>query len=214
MNILVACEESQALTVALRSLGHNAYSCDIVSCSGGHPEWHIHDDVLKYIHYSWDMLIAFPPCTFLTVAGNRHLSAPGRFESRIAAAEFFMEFVNCDHIPHRCIENPVGYMNTHYRKPDQIINPFDFGDNFSKRTCLWLFNLPLLVPDYQLPRPEPIYIQSNGKRRHFVDCVSGSNRQQLRSKLSSEIARAMAYQFTNNFFVLETLAKSGGICYN
>lgn len=204
MKILCACEESQALTIQLRLLGHEAYSCDLQVCSGGHPEWHIHDDVLKYLYLSWDMVIAFPPCTYLSYAGNRHFYVPGRSELREAAVEFFMKFVNCG-APHICIVNPVGYMNSFYRKPDQIINPYDFGDNFKKRTCLWLYNLPLLMPDYKLPKPDPVYVQSNGKARNWVDTVTGSDRQIIRFKLSPGIARAMAYQFTNNFY-LDSLA--------
>lgn len=214
MKILVACEESQAVTIQLRLLGHEAYSCDIQECSGGHTEWHIHGDVLPLINGNcafvtmdgishridsrWDLLIAFPPCTYLTFAGNRHYSSGDGFKKRLAAADFFMKFVNapCEHI---AIENPVGYMNSCYRKPDQIIHPYMFGDPFMKRTCLWLKNLPLLVPDYSVPKPEPIYIQHNGKRRHWVECVS-SDRQKVRSKTFPAIASAMAYQFTNNFY--------------
>ena len=200
MKILCACEESQAVTIQLRKLGHEAYSCDIQESSGGYPEYHIKDDVLKYLYLSWDMIIAFPPCTYLSYAGNAHLYQPGRLEKREAACDFFMKFVEAP-CPHKCIENPVGYMNSVYRKPDQIIHPYMFGDDCMKRTCLWLFNLPLLMPDYQLPKPEPIYIQSNGKRRNWVDTVSSSDRQKLRSKTFPGIARAMAYQFTNNFYL-------------
>lgn len=200
MKILCACEESQAVTIQLRKLGHEAYSCDIQDCSGDFPEYHIKDDVLKYLHLSWDMIIAFPPCTYLSYAGNAHLHQPGRLEKREAARDFFMQFVNAP-CPHKCIENPVGYMNSVYRKPDQVIHPYMFGDDCMKRTCLWLFNLPLLMPDYQLPKPEPIYIQSNGKRRNWVETVCTSDRQKLRSKTFPGIARAMAYQFTNNFYL-------------
>lgn len=200
MKILVACEESQAVTKELRNLGHEAFSCDIQDCSGGHPEWHIKGDVIPLLSESWDMIIAFPPCTYLSFAGNRHLKQPGRFEKRLAAADFFMQFVNapCEHI---AIENPVGYMNSCYRKPDQIIHPYMFGDPYMKRTCLWLKNLPLLEPTYYLPKPEPKYIQSNGKNRNWVETVSGSDRQKIRSKTFPGIAAAMAYQFTNNFFL-------------
>lgn len=199
MNVLVACEESQRVCIELRNLGHKAYSCDIQECSGCHPEWHICDDVLKYLYLSWDLIIAFPPCTYLSFAGNAHLHLPGRLEKREAAREFFMKFVNapCEHI---AIENPVGYMNSCYRKPDQIIHPYMFGDPFMKRTCLWLKNLPLLVPDYLLPKPDPLYVQPNGKRRNWVETVHSSDRQKTRSKTFPGIAAAMAYQFTNNFY--------------
>lgn len=194
MKILVACEESQAVTIQLRLLGHEAYSCDIQECSGGHPEWYIKGDVIPLLSEYWDIIIAFPPCTYLTFAGNRHLNQPGRFEKRLAAAEFFMKFVNapCEHI---AIENPVGYMNSCYL----------FGDPYMKRTCLWLKNLPLLEPTYYLPKPEPYYIQSDGKskgkKRNWVETVSGSDRQKIRSKTFPGIAAAMAYQFTNNFYL-------------
>jgi len=195
MKILCACEESQAVTIQLRSLGHEAYSCDIQDCSGGFPQWHIKGDVLPLLSDSWDMIIAFPPCTYLTFAGNRYLSQSGRLEKREAAREFFMKFVNapCKRI---AIENPVGYMNSCYRKPDQIIHPYMFGDPFMKRTCLWLKNLPLLEPDYLIERPAPVYVQENGKRRHWVDTVSSSDRQKVRSKTFPGIAAAMAFQWT------------------
>lgn len=200
MKILVACEESQAVTIQLRLLGHEAYSCDIQDCSGGHPEWHFKQDVISLLYDTWDIIIAFPPCTYLTFAGNRHYSLGDGFKKRLAAAEFFMKFVNapCEHI---AIENPVGYMNSCYRKPDQIIHPYMFGDPFMKRTCLWLKNLPCLEPTYILERPLPEYIQSNGKKRYWVETVSSSDRQKIRSKTFPGIAAAMAFQFTNNFYL-------------
>lgn len=200
MKILCACEESQAVTIQLRNLGHEAYSCDIQSCSGGHPEWHLQQDVIPLLSESWDMIIAFPPCTYLSFAGNKYLNSPGRLEKRLAARDFFMKFVNapCDHI---AIENPVGYMNSVYRKPDQIIQPYFFGDSCRKRTCLWLKNLPLLEPDYLIPPPEPVYIQPNGKKRYWVDTVCSSDRQKIRSKTFPGVAAAMAYQWTNNFYL-------------
>lgn len=198
MKILCACEESQAVTIELRKLGHEAYSCDIQKCSGGHPEWHIQGDVLPLLSESWDMIIAFPPCTYLTNAGNRHLNQPGRIEKRLAAYEFFMQFYNnsCSKI---AIENPVGYVNS-IIKPSQIINPFQFGDSYRKRTCLWLKGLPLLVPDYVCPPPEPVYVQPNGKRRYWVETVSSSDRQKIRSKTFPGIAAAMAFQWTINLY--------------
>lgn len=165
MKILVACEESQAVTKEFRKLGHEAYSCDIEPCSGGHPEWHLQQDVIPLLKEKWDMIIAFPPCTYLTNAGSRHFSlrmnSVEKVEKRLLlrekAAEFFMAFVNAD-CEKIIIENPVGYMNTKYRKPDQIIHPYYFGDNFQKRTCLWIKGVPLLKPTNMLPKPEPIYI--------------------------------------------------------
>lgn len=200
MKILCACEESQAVTLALRELGHEAYSCDIKPCSGGFPEFHLMCDVIPLLSESWDMIIAFPPCTYLSFAGNRYLSQPGRLEKRLAAAEFFMKFVNapCEHI---AIENPVGYMNSVYRRLDQIIHPYYFGDPFMKRTCLWLKNLPQLYPTNTLKRPEPVYVQSNGKKRYWVETVSSSDRQSIRSKTFPGIAAAMAFQWTHNFYI-------------
>ncbi len=200
MKILCACEESQAVTLALRELGHEAYSCDIKPCSGGFPEFHLMCDVIPLLSEFWDMIIAFPPCTYLSFAGNRYLSQPGRLEKRLAAAEFFMKFVNapCEHI---AIENPVGYMNSVYRRPDQIIHPYYFGDPFMKRTCLWLKNLPQLYPTNTLKRPDPVYVQSNGKKRYWVETVSSSDRQSIRSKTFPGIAAAMAFQWTHNFYI-------------
>lgn len=198
MKILCACEESQAVCIQLRLLGHEAYSCDIQDCSGGFPEWHIKGDVIPLLSESWDIIIAFPPCTYLSNAGNRHLNQPGRLEKRLAAYDFFMKIYNCD-CPRIAIENPVGYVNS-IMKPSQIINPYQFGDPFRKRTCLWLKNLPFLQPDYVVPAPDPVYIQSNGKKRYWVETVSGSERQKLRSKTFPGIAAAMAWQWTINLF--------------
>ena len=145
MNVLVACEESQAVTIELRRLGHEAYSCDIVECSGGHPEWHLQQDVIPLLSEKWDMIIAFPPCTDLAVSGARHFAkkrADGRQQRSI---EFFMRFVGAD-CPRIAIENPIGIMSSHYRKPDQIIQPYQFGDHARKSTCLWLKGLPKLEP--------------------------------------------------------------------
>ena len=168
MNILVACEESQAVTIELQRLGHRAFSCDLMECSGGHPEWHIQGDVLpllngdcefqtmdgeKHIQNGrWDMVIAFPPCTYLTVTGNRWFNvdrygetAIQRQKDREAAVEFFMAFANadCDCI---AIENPVGVMSSRFRKPDQIVQPYQFGCPERKTTCLWLKGVVPLKP--------------------------------------------------------------------
>ena len=145
MKILVACEESQAVTIELRKLGHEAYSADILDCSGGHPEWHIKGDVLKLLDKGWDMMIAFPPCTHLAVSGARWFPekiADGRQQQGIG---FFMDIINAP-IPKIAVENPIGIMSTRYRKPEQIIQPYEHGDASKKSTCLWLKNLPLLVP--------------------------------------------------------------------
>ena len=141
MKILVACEESQAVTKELRKLGHEAYSCDILPCSGGHPEWHLMQDVTKLLKQKWDMIIAFPPCTYLTVTGNRWFNierygekAIKRHADRKNAIDFFMMFANAD-CEKIAIENPVGVMSSEWRKPNQIINPYEFGDAFEKKTC-------------------------------------------------------------------------------
>jgi hypothetical protein len=147
MKVLVACEESQIVTIAFRKLGHEAYSCDIEDCSGGHPEWHLKQDVIPLLKEKWDLVIAHPPCTYLTNTGARWFydeRYPNRQYDRQKATEFFMSFVDCaDKV---AIENPIGYMSTHYRKPDQIIQPYWFGHDAQKATCLWLKNLPKLVP--------------------------------------------------------------------
>lgn len=186
MNVLIACEESQTVCIAFRKMGHNAFSCDIQECSGGHPEWHIMDDVTEYLNpiefgscfdrmykgirpfctmdgeqhivEKWDLIIAHPPCTFLSNVATRSHSLNNstlerindRTFKRIEAMQFFMNIANadCDRI---AIENPVGVMNTAYRKPDQIIEPYFFAENetdtenyVTKRTCLWLKGLPIL----------------------------------------------------------------------
>ena len=220
MNILVACEESQEVCKELRKRGHRAFSCDIQDCSGGHPEWHIKDDVTKLVNGNckfklqngqtdeqkgkWDMIIAFPPCTDLCVSGARHFAkkqADGRQQRSI---DFFMKFVNadCDRI---AIENPIGIMSTKYRKPDQIIQPWQFGDKYSKSTCLWLKNLPLLVPTKIVEKGEFIeWIDKNGKKKRqakwFYEALRNSKnaaeRAKIRSKTFPGIANAMATQWT------------------
>lgn len=159
MKVLVACEESQTVCKAFRELGHEAYSCDIQECSGGHPEWHICDDALLYnngncvfktmdgeTHFidKWDLLIAHPPCTHLAVSGARWFKE-GRKPRHLQdeAAEFFMRFINAD-CKRIAVENPVCIMSTRYKKPSQIINPWQFGHPEQKKTCLWLKNLPPL----------------------------------------------------------------------
>lgn len=138
MKILVACEESQIVTKELRRLGHEAYSCDLIPCSGGHPEWHLRADALEMLKLRWDMIIAHPPCTHLAVSGARWFTE-GRKPRTLQdeAAEFFMRFIDAD-CPRIAVENPVSVMSTRYRKPDQIIHPWEFGHSEEKTTCLWL----------------------------------------------------------------------------
>ena len=139
MKILVACEESQAVTIEFRKLGHEAYSCDIEPCSGGHPEWHLQQDVIPLLKEKWDMIIAFPPCTYLTVTGNRWFNierygekAVQRYKDRDFAISFFMLFANAD-CEKIAIENPVGIMSAEWRKPDQIINPWQLAIRLRKK---------------------------------------------------------------------------------
>lgn len=211
MKILVACEESQAVTIELRKLGHDAYSCDIQECSGGHPEWHIKNDVSKivggncsfktmngdmYEVSNWDMVIAFPPCTHLCNSGQRWFTEGKKDRLlQLDAIDFFMMFTDlqCEKV---AIENPVGIMSTKYRKPDQIINPYEFGHTECKRTCLWLKGLPKLKPTKIIPAEERT---SNlwraifdGKQYAWNDPIVSK----LRSKTFSGIARAMAEQWT------------------
>lgn len=148
MNILVACEESQEVCKAFRERSHEAFSCDIQECSGGHPEWHLKADVRNFLKpwYKWDMIIAFPPCTHLASSGARWFEqkrADGRQQEAIDFFMMFAEYPYCDKI---AIENPVGIMSRCYRKPDQIIQPWQFGHPVSKKTCLWLKGLPQLQP--------------------------------------------------------------------
>lgn len=220
MKILVACEESQAVTIELRKLGHMAFSCDIIECSGGHPEWHIQGDALKLINGNcifmtadgewhqlqgtWDMIIAFPPCTYLTVTGNRWFNverygekAIWRQAAREDAIRFFMAFANadCDRI---AIENPIGIMSSTWRKPNQIINPYEFGDPFEKKTCLWLKGLPELKPTNIVDVPPRTKFDS-GKSMPawYAEAwkLPKEERAKLRSKTFPGIARAMAEQW-------------------
>lgn len=145
MKVLVACEESQRVCIAFREKGHEAYSCDIQECSGGHPEWHIQDDVLKILNDDWDLIIAHPPCTDLAVSGARYFARKRADGTQQKSIDFFMRFIDlkCEKI---AIENPVCIMSSIWRKPDQIIQPWQFGHPVSKKTCLWLKGLPKLMP--------------------------------------------------------------------
>lgn len=185
MKILVACEESQAVTKELRSLGHETYSCDLLPCSGGHPEWHLQTDVRLILHKKWDMIIAFPPCTDLAVSGARWFKekqADGRQQASIA---FFLSFtkLKCRRV---AIENPIGIMSRIYRRPDQIIQPWQFGHGETKATCLWLKGLPLLKPTCIV----------EGREGRIWKLPPSENRSILRSKTYSGIAAAMAHQWT------------------
>lgn len=225
MRVLVACEESQAVCIAFRERGHEAYSCDLQECSGGHPEWHIKGDCLPLldgncafttvrgvqvtISGKWDLIIAHPPCTYLTVTGNRWFNvdkygdkAIQRLKDREEAVKFFMEFINAD-CPKIAVENPIGYISTHYRKPDQIIQPYQFGHSARKATCLWLKGLPKLRPTnivdpgeikpggYSVGASANYARDENGKILAWNDPRTAK----LRSKTFLGIAKAMAEQW-------------------
>lgn len=195
MKILVACEESQIVCKALRARGHEAYSCDIIECSGEKPEWHIKDDAIKVAYdksYNWDMMIAHPPCTHLAVSGARWFKEGVKpISLQIEASGFFMGLVNAP-IEKIAVENPICVMSTKYRKPDQIINPFQFGHAEQKKTCFWLKNLPKLketdnVYDYMMTLPI-----KERTRIHWL----GSGKSKERSITYPGIADAIAEQWT------------------
>ena len=232
MKILVACEESQAVTIELRRLGHEAYSCDIIECSGGHPEWHIKQDVLRVMNpeyydgrfgitpsisfYTadgdyhqfdgkWDMILAFPPCTHLSSSGQWAYAKGFKDTSlREDAVKFFMAFAEAD-CPRIAIENPIGIMSTRWRKPDQIIQPWQFGHMAEKSTCLWLKGLPKLQPD-TTEKPELEYFEwtdaRTGKKKRMqrwmydIRCISDrTKRAAIASKTFPGVAKAMAEQW-------------------
>jgi hypothetical protein len=211
MRILVACEESQAITKELRKLGHEAFSCDLLPCSGGHPEWHYQQDVFEVINKGWDMMIAHPPCTFLAVSGARWLyNKDGsknieRWENQAKALDFVQKLMDAP-IDKIAIENPISVISSQIRKPDQIVHPWMFGDKASKSTCFWLKNLPLL---------KPTNIVEKGEFKEWIDKKTGklkrqatwyyealqkaktpAERRTLRSKTFKGMAEAIAKQWT------------------
>lgn len=230
-NILIACEESQRVCSEFRRLGFNAYSCDLLPCSGGHPEWHFQQDVLKiiekgggilqngeeyYIEGCWDLMVAHPPCTYLAVSGAKwyyhpedkelplsqrrpHPNFPNRAKDREDGANFFMALANAK-IERIAIENPVGIMNTRWRKPDQVVQPWQFGDSASKKTCLWLKNLPLLKETNVVDEGEFIEFGS-GRRlaKWYSDGLTktktAEERRTWRSKTFPGFAKAIAEQW-------------------
>jgi hypothetical protein len=196
MRVLVACEESQAVCIAFREKGHEAYSCDILPPSGGHPEWHIQDDVLKHLDDGWDMMIAFPPCTHLAVSGARHFEQKRKDGRQQQGIDLFMAMINAP-IEKIAVENPVGIMSSVYRKPDCIIQPWQFGDPYQKTTCLWLKNLPPLFPTQIVDKGEFVTFKS-GKRhpKWYADAFVAGQHGNLRSKTFPGIARAMAEQWS------------------
>lgn len=233
LNILIACEESQAVCKAFRKLGHNAYSCDLLMSSGGHPEWHFAHDVTKvldktdltlengetaHIDGEWDLMIGHPPCTYLAVSGAKwyyhpddkdlpieqrrpHPRFPNRAQDREDGAAFFMLLANAD-VKRIAIENPVGIMSSRWRKPNQTIQPYMFGDPFSKGTCLWLKNLRELHPSKETDNRGEWIVFGSGKKlpKWYSDGLtktkSAEERRTARSKTFPGIARAIAEQWT------------------
>ena len=221
MKVLVACEESQAVCKAFRARGHEAYSCDILPCSGGHPEWHIQQDVLPLldgdcvfldstgglhsIQGKWDMLIAFPPCTYLSNAGAARLYKVingktyidrARFEKGLDAKEFFMRFYTAQ-IEKIAIENPIPSAVYRLPKASQMIQPYDHGHKFSKKTYLWLKGLPCLIPT-NIVRPDRPFVQGGSKKSDGTPRPykgAGARSPKVRSKTFPGIARAMAEQW-------------------
>lgn len=233
LNVLVACEESQAVCSAFRKLGHNAYSCDLLDCSGNHPEWHFNHDITTvldqtdltlqngqtaHIEEEWDIMIGHPPCTYLAVSGAKwyyhpedkhlpieqrrpHPSFPNRAKDREDGVAFFMSLANAN-VKRIAIENPVGIMSSRWRKPDQTIQPYMFGDPFSKGTCLWLKNLKKLHPSKETEDRGEWIVFGSGKRlpKWYSDGLtkakSAEERRTMRSKTFPGIARAIAEQWT------------------
>ena len=191
IKILIACEESQTICKAFRKRGFEAYSCDIQPASGGHPEWHIHDDVLKHLDDGWDLMIGHPPCTDLAVSGARWFEAKRKDGRQQKAIEFFMQLVRAP-IRHIAIENPISIMSTKFRKPDQIIQPWQFGHGETKATCLWLKNLPKLKPTNIV----------DGREQRIWKMPPGKDRAKERSKTFIGIAEAIAEQWGDYLIAL------------
>ena len=206
LRVLVGCEESQAITKEFRKLGCEAYSCDIVDCSGGHPEWHIKGDLLEVIDRDWDLIIAHPPCTHLSSSGQWAFSKGIKDPKlREDAIDFFLKIIGakCEHI---AIENPIGVLSTRYRKPDQIVHPWMFGDLASKSTCLWLKGLPKLKP-LVIEKPEMEYHtwvdKKTGKTKRMekwmynIRIKPHKERSKLASKTFPGMAQQIALQWYN-----------------
>ena len=242
MKVLIACEESQAVCKAFRKLGHNAYSCDLLACSGEHPEWHFNHDVTEVLNKTnlilqngkkasvngmWDLMIGHPPCTYLAVSGAQwyyhpddknlpvekrrpHPKYPNRAKDREDGVNFFMLLANA-RIKRIAIENPVGIMSNRWRKPDQKIQPYEFGDPYSKGTCLWLKNLWTLHPSKETEdHGEKIFFKSGKSQpKWYSEALSKAKtpeeRRTLRSKTFPGIARAMAEQWSIQIALEENL---------
>ncbi len=214
--VLIACEESQAVCIEFRKLGIDAYSCDILDCSGGFPQWHIKKDVIDVINGGgYEMMIAFFPCTHLTVSGAMHFEQKRKDGRQQQGIDFFMSMINAP-IKYIAVENPIGIMSKVYRKPDQIIQPYYFGDSFQKTTCLWLKNLPKL---YHNDKPNLFdqtvtHVNNSQEYKTWVCKKTGKTKRQqmwyyealinaktkeerstIRSKTFPGIAKAMAQQW-------------------
>lgn len=192
--VLVVCEESQAVTKEFRKLGFEAFSCDLQECSGGYPEWHFQEDLFEVIKREpkFDLIIAHPPCTHIAVSGARHFKekiADGRQQDAI---DFFMKITQID-VKHLAIENPVCIMSTKWRKPDQIIQPWQFGDEFQKTTCLWLKGLPKLEHTNIVGKGEFVTFKSGKKMSAWMANSFGDGKK--RSKTFNGISKAMAEQW-------------------
>lgn len=202
MKVLVACEESQEVCMAFRERGHEAYSCDLQECSGGHDEWHIKADALQLLKMKWDLIIAHPPCTYLSNAGARWLYGGGRLNAErynlgLDGKAFFMRFweADCERI---AIENPIPSRVFEMPKYSQVIEPYQFGEPWSKKTCLWLKGLPPLLPTEIVSNHRP-YVSSGSYKKSHDKMYSGASRKggaaKIRSKTFRGIAIAMAEQW-------------------
>lgn len=209
MRIIIGCEESQAVCMAFRAMGHDAFSCDIIDCSGGHPEWHIKDDILNHLDDGWDIMISHPPCKYLTTTANRSFyNNPGRWQKRVDAMIFVWNLMNAN-IKKICIENPKSVIVSHVKlskfgKP-QYIHPYQFGDPVSKQTSLHLKNLPklkptkIIEPEYHKNKDGSIYRDSKGSKysnAHYgTTSTNNPENAKLRAKTYQGIADAMAEQW-------------------
>jgi len=204
--ILIACEESQVVTKAFRKLGIEAFSCDLLPASGGHPEWHFQEDMFEVIkrEKKFDLMVAFPPCTDLAVSGARHFERKIADGSQQKSIEFFMSVINAD-IERIAVENPIGIMSRNFRKPDQIIQPWMFGDKAQKSTCIWLKNLPKLEPTDMVEKGEFFeFTSKKGEKKRMPmwyykalsEAKTPEQRRTLRSKTFQGIADAMAEQWS------------------
>ena len=218
--VLIACEESQATTKAFRKLGHEAFSCDLLPCSGGHTEWHYQCDIFEVINKGWDLMVAHPPCTFLTGSGVQWLSNPedkalpfeerrphpkypNRRQDMLYSVEFAKALYNAN-IKHIAIENPVGLLSSRWRKPEQIVQPYMFGDEATKTTCLWLKNLPLLLPTKIVGKGErTVFASGKSHPKWYADALKNAKtkeeRQTLRSKTFEGMSQAFAEQWGGIF---------------